>query len=320
MSADKLEHLVLNKLQSRLNELQETDIELELSLKEEKTKETLLLSLQQSERQLKAYDIKQSRLMDLYLDNGISRDEFDKLKEKIDAEQTVLLQENNRIQSLLNDQKKQKEALKTLKQLLGMFIKFTDLAVRKEMIQRIIDCVVISEDHIDVIYQYGTEGTHWLNVKPQPCGFLGSTKKSCICTAHQIASYRKRLSGPLLDRIDLHVFCSEIPAEKLTAFAPGEKSKDIRQRVQKAHERQQRRYKNLKITNNAELPAKDIKNFCQIGEESLKLLRQAVNTMNLSGRGYHRVLKVARTIADLAASEEIKLEQVAEALQYRQKD
>ena len=80
------------------------------------------------------------------------------------------------------------------------------------------------------------------------------------------------------------------------------------------------RYKNLKIGSNGELPAKEIKNYCQIDEESSKLLRQAINTMNLSGRGFHRVLKVARTIADLGESEEIKLEHVAEALQYRQKE
>lgn len=155
---------------------------------------------------------------------------------------------------------------------------------------------------------------------PCPCGFFGDTKKRCICTLHQISSYRKRLSGPLLDRIDLHVFCATIPADKLTAISAGEPSKSIRDRVQKARDRQRERYQDRKIVSNAELSAKDVKKICQIDEKTSDLLHQAVVTMNLSARGFHRILKVARTIADLAGSSNIQLEHVAEALQYRQRD
>ncbi len=155
---------------------------------------------------------------------------------------------------------------------------------------------------------------------PCPCGYFGDTKKACICTSHQISSYRKRLSGPLLDRIDLHVFCASIPADKLSSFAPGESSKTIRERVQKARDQQEKRFQGLKLTCNAELSAKDIKKFCQIDEPTKQLLQRAITTMNLSGRGFHRILKVARTIADLSNSSEIKLEHVAEALQYRQRE
>lgn len=155
---------------------------------------------------------------------------------------------------------------------------------------------------------------------PCPCGYFGDAKKNCICTPHQISSYKKRLSGPLLDRIDLHVFCATIPADKLTNFAPGEDSKSIRERVQKARNYQQSRYRGKKITSNAELPAKDVKKVCQIDEETTALLHQAISTMNLSGRGFHRILKVARTIADLDGCSNIQLDHVAEALQYRQRD
>lgn len=155
---------------------------------------------------------------------------------------------------------------------------------------------------------------------PCPCGNLGDAKKTCVCTSHQINSYRKRLSGPLLDRIDLHIFCASIPAEKLTNLAPGETSKQIRDRVQKARDRQLQRYKNLGISSNAELTAKNIKTYCKLDEDTMVFLQQAIATMSLSGRGFHRTLKVARTIADLADCEEIKQEHVAEALRFRQKE
>lgn len=155
---------------------------------------------------------------------------------------------------------------------------------------------------------------------PCPCGFFGDTKKKCICTANQIRGYSKRLSGPLLDRVDLHVFCATIPADKLTSFSPGESSKNIRGRVQKARDVQTKRYAGSKITNNAELTNRDIKKYCPIDQATTELLQRAVVTMNLSGRGYHRLLKVARTIADLTGSVNIRMEHVAEALQYRLRD
>lgn len=155
---------------------------------------------------------------------------------------------------------------------------------------------------------------------PCPCGFLGDSKKNCVCTAHQINTYKKRLSGPFLDRIDLHVFCSSIPADKLTTYDSGEKSKDIRNRVQGARNKQQDRYQNLKIHSNAELSAKDIKTYCKLDDKTTELLHKAISTMNLSARGFHRILKVARTIADLAGSDNIEMTHVAEALQFRPKE
>lgn len=155
---------------------------------------------------------------------------------------------------------------------------------------------------------------------PCPCGNFGSTTRPCICSAHQISSYKKRLSGPFLDRIDLHIFCASIPADKLVTFSPGESSTAIRARVQQARDKQTARYQGKVIRCNAELSTKDIKVVCEVDEPTKQLLQQAVSTLNLSGRGYHRVLKVARTIADLADSDKIKLDHVAEALQYRQKD
>jgi len=153
---------------------------------------------------------------------------------------------------------------------------------------------------------------------PCPCGFRGDPKRRCVCTQRQITKYQKRVSGPLLDRIDLHVEVPAVKHEKLTAKEPtGESSKVVRERVQAARERQEKRFKGTKLVCNAEMTAKNIKKYCQLDEEEGNFLRQAVVQMDLSARAYHRILKVARTIADLAGSEKIESNHLAEALQYR---
>lgn len=156
---------------------------------------------------------------------------------------------------------------------------------------------------------------------PCPCGFFGDPEKVCHCTPAQIANYQKRISGPVWDRIDLHINVPRVAYDKLTnqAYA-GEKSLTIKQRVQKAREIQKDRFKNSVCLNNSEMKQGEIKKFCNLDIVGEKLVKEAVVKLSLSARSYFRVLKVARTIADLDRSENIKSFHLAEALQFRHKE
>jgi magnesium chelatase family protein len=136
-----------------------------------------------------------------------------------------------------------------------------------------------------------------------------------------IQRYHSKISGPLLDRIDIHIEVPALKYDELKSTAPGESSFDIRLRVTKARERQLQRYEKKKqIYCNAHLGSKDIRKCCAINDESQSLLKTAIERFGLSARAYDKVLKVARTIADLAGVEDIKIEHVAEAIQYRSLD
>jgi magnesium chelatase family protein len=150
-------------------------------------------------------------------------------------------------------------------------------------------------------------------MNPCPCGFLGHPSGRCRCTPEQVARYRGRISGPLLDRIDLHIEVPALPESELTQRGTGEDSAAIRSRVAAARERQIQRQGKP----NARLQGKEIDLYCPLDEAAQNLLKQAISRLNLSARGYHRVLRVARTISDLAASDTISPAQVAEAIQYR---
>lgn len=154
---------------------------------------------------------------------------------------------------------------------------------------------------------------------PCPCGFLGDKKHQCSCMPGSIAKYQRRLSGPLLDRIDIYLEVPAVEVDKLSGIEGGEDSAVIRKRVTKARDIQKSRFKG-KVLTNAEMGSSEIRQFCQITQEGLDLLKRAISSLNLSARGYHRVLKLSRTIADLAESENIMTEHVAEALQYRSRD
>lgn len=156
---------------------------------------------------------------------------------------------------------------------------------------------------------------------PCPCGYLGDSKRSCQCMPGQIIRYQRRISGPLLDRIDLHVEVPAVPVEKLTnENRVAESSRSVRKRVQAAREKQRQRFKDKKSRANSEMKTKEVKEYCSLDKDCLNLLRQAVSSMNLSARAYYKTIKVARTIADLGGEEKIKTSHLAEAIQYRPKE
>lgn len=155
-------------------------------------------------------------------------------------------------------------------------------------------------------------------MNPCPCGYLGDKEKQCTCTEYQISRYQSRLSGPLLDRIDLHVDVPRLTSEELLNTRPsGENSNDIRKRVVSARKIQAERYRNDGILTNSELTSKLIRKYCQIDKASAELLKIAAVKYQLSGRRYDRILKLARTIADLEGSENIQQAHLMQALQYR---
>ncbi len=152
---------------------------------------------------------------------------------------------------------------------------------------------------------------------PCPCGFASDSERHCTCSPANIIRYQQKISGPIIDRIDMQIEVPRLRYEQLATEKVAESSADIRQRVEQARTRQEQRFKDLPLLYNSEMRPQDIKEFCQIDSESIELLKAAVNQFHLSGRAYHRILKLARTIADLEQSDIIKLTHLAEALQYR---
>ncbi|MCK4306638.1 YifB family Mg chelatase-like AAA ATPase [candidate division WOR-3 bacterium] len=158
-------------------------------------------------------------------------------------------------------------------------------------------------------------------MNPCVCGYFGDPYHNCTCTPNQIQRYVSKISGPLLDRIDIHIEVPSIPYEELTSKKSGEESARVRERVNYARARQLERYKDRKsIYCNAQLEQRDLSKYCKIDSQSDELLRLAIEKFGLSARAYSRILKVARTIADLENSADIKSEHISEAIQYRTLD
>lgn len=157
-------------------------------------------------------------------------------------------------------------------------------------------------------------------MNPCPCGNATDPEKLCSCSPANIIRYQRKISGPILDRIDIHVEVPRMKFEKLSSEKMGESSQLIRERVIPARARQHERFKNIDgVITNSEMQNQHIKEFCQLGEKELDLLRRAVNQLQLSARSYHRLIKIARTIGDLAGAEAIEVPHLAEAIQYRQR-
>jgi len=157
-------------------------------------------------------------------------------------------------------------------------------------------------------------------LNPCPCGYYGDRKRECRCSPGQIERYRQRISGPLLDRIDLHVEVPLVDYRELSSSASGEPSAKIRERILEARERQARRFRGSPTRTNATMGPRQVGEHCRLDTESASYLEQAMETLNFSARAHDRILKVARTLADLDGSDALASRHVLEAIQYRSLD
>ena len=162
-------------------------------------------------------------------------------------------------------------------------------------------------------------------MNPCPCGYYGDPVKECTCSAMMISRYRKRISGPLLDRIDIHIEVPRVDYDKLTDDRLGEPSAAIRGRIEKAREAERQRFAsatgegrgNARLLTNADMGPAEVREYCRLDDAGKSLLRAAMSQLGMSARAFHRILKLARTIADLEGAAEIKTHHLAEAIQYR---
>jgi magnesium chelatase family protein len=155
------------------------------------------------------------------------------------------------------------------------------------------------------------------SMNPCPCGYYGDPVKECTCSMSMVKNYQKKISGPLMDRIDIHVEVPRVPFEKLSSKRTGEPSAKVRERVEAARAVQRERFKEICLQTNSDMGPAELRQFCPLDDTSTNLVKAAMQQMQLSARAYHRILKLARTIADLAGEADIQTPHIAEAIQYR---
>lgn len=179
---------------------------------------------------------------------------------------------------------------------------------------------VVTISRVNATLTYPCDFIFVASMNPCPCGFYGSKEKECTCSPQAITRYMGKISGPLLDRIDIQIEVSPVKYKKLSNEAVIETSKEIKERVNLARKIQRKRYQDENIYSNSELSPKLIVKYCKLNENSKKILQTAFERLGLSARAYGRILKVARTIADLDGKENILEEHISEAIQYRSLD
>ena len=175
------------------------------------------------------------------------------------------------------------------------------------------DCVLRTQGSVTFPANFMLVGA----MNPCPCGYYGDPFRQCTCPPSLVSRYQKRISGPFIDRVDIFVEVPHIDYEKLADNRLGEKSEAVQTRVQAARHRQQGRFEGTRLTCNTEMTPVEVREFCQVEDQAQSLLKAAMKQLYLSARAFHRILKLARTIADLENADIIKANHLAEAIQYR---
>ena len=189
-----------------------------------------------------------------------------------------------------------------------------------EVLRQPLEDGVVTVSRVHGKYTYPCNFMLIAAMNPCPCGYYNHPTRKCTCSEKKIHTYLNRVSGPLIDRFDIHIEVPPVEYDELAAKANEECSADIKKRVNAARQIQTERFKNSKTTCNARLTDSELETFCEITDEASQLLKSAFEAMSLSARAYNRILKVARTIADLDNSEKIEIQHIAEAIQYRSLD
>jgi len=190
-----------------------------------------------------------------------------------------------------------------------------------EVMRQPIEDRIISISRAKFTVEYPASFMLVASMNPCPCGYYNHPEKDCVCTPGNIQRYINKISGPLLDRIDIHIEVVPVSYDELSTTKASETSKDIKERVIRAREKQTMRYKNEKeVYANAQMSSKMIRTHCEIDHAGKNLLKKAMENLGLSARAYDRILKVARTVADLEGTDSIKAYHLAEAIQYRSLD
>lgn len=189
-----------------------------------------------------------------------------------------------------------------------------------EIMRQPLEDGVVTISRVNATFTYPCNIMLIASMNPCKCGYLGDTRRECTCTPRQINQYRSKISGPLLDRVDIQVEVPNVDYDDLSSTQKSETSAKVKERVNKARRVQLERYKDLSIYSNSQLDAGMLQTYCPLDSESNAMLKAAFDNLGLSARAHGRILKVARTIADLEGSENIKAAHIAEAIQYRSLD